>query len=444
MTRYLAELAWTGSGPVREAVLLEVEGDRFTGVEPGAARPADAIWLPGLTIPGLANAHSHAFHRALRGRTQSGTGDFWAWRNRMYEVAASLDPDTYLELATATYAEMALAGITAVGEFHYLHHAPGGRPYGDRNEMGRTLVEAARRAGIRITLLDTCYLRGGIDGRPSEGAQLRFSDGSVEAWAARVSDLAGDARVRLGAAIHSVRALDERSMGAVAAWARAHEAPLHFHLSEQPAENAACLAATGLTPAGLLARARALGPRSAAVHAIHLTPEDVGLLGLAGVGACLCPTTERDLADGVGPARPLADAGCRLCLGSDSHAVIDLFEEARALELDQRLVTNHRGLHTPEELLGAATAGGMTALGWPASGLAPGQLADFVTVDLDSPRLAGAERDSLLAQAVYAAAPADVSEVFIGGRRVVTGKRHLELDDVPRRLAAAIRRALGG
>src|SRR5919201_5410851 len=179
---YWCELAWLGGERVEPGVLVAVEGERISAVEPGVAAPADAVRLDGITIPGLANAHSHAFQRALRGRTHSGRGDFWAWREAMYELASRLDPDLYLALARATYAEMALAGIACVGEFHYLHHEPDGARYADPNEMGEAMVVAARDAGIRITLLDACYLHGGI-GEELAGAQRRFGDGDVDDWA---------------------------------------------------------------------------------------------------------------------------------------------------------------------------------------------------------------------------------------------------------------------
>jgi formiminoglutamate deiminase len=356
----------------------------------------------------------------------------------MYQVAAVLDPDRYLELATATYAEMALAGITAVGEFHYLHHDPAGRPYADPNRMGEALAEAAGRAGIRLTLLDTCYLRGGLDGRPLAGVQVRFGDGDADGWAARAGALRDRPGLRVGAAVHSVRAVDPAAMATVAAWATGRGAPLHLHLSEQRAENEACLAATGRTPAALASSAGVLGPRTTAVHATHLSGEDVARLGATGTTVCFCPTTERDLADGVGPARALADAGSPLCLGSDSHAVTDLFEEARAVELDERLATERRGHHRPADLLAAATGSGMDALGWDAGRLAPGRLADLVTVRLDSVRLAGARPADAVDHLVFAATAADVASVVASGRQVVADGQHLLVDDV----AAALGRAI--
>ena len=382
--------------------------------------------MPGLTIPGLANAHSHAFQRALRGRTQTGRGDFWTWRQGMYDVAKTIDPNRYRALARATFAEMALAGITAVGEFHYLHHGPDGERYEDRNAMGNTVIEAAREAGIRITLLDTCYLRGGI-GREPEGAQLRFSDGSAEAWAERVEGLEAGDGVRIGAAIHSVRAVDPEAASVVASIAAEHSWPLHAHVSEQPAENEDCASAYGMTPMELLGNAGALSEHFTAVHATHLAEGDFELLGRCGV--CLCPTTERDLADGVGPARRLTEAGVALSLGTDSHAVIDMFEEARAVELDERLESGVRGGHTAAELLSAATAAGYASIGWPEAGsIAPQAPADLVTVGLDGVRLAGTSADHALQSVVFAAGAADVRHVIVGGRFVVRDGVHLGLD----------------
>jgi formiminoglutamate deiminase len=434
-----AELAWLGpERGVVERVLVEVEGERIAAVTEGVDPPAGATRLTGITIPGLANGHSHAFHRTLRGRTQRGEGDFWSWRELMYQVAAALDPDGYLELARAVYAEMALAGITAVGEFHYLHHDPAGRPYADPNQMGEALVEAAGQAGVRLTLIDACYLRAGLDGQPLAGTQLRFGDGDGDAWAERAGALRERPGMRVAAGIHSVRAVDPAAMATVAAWAAERRAPLHLHLSEQRAENQACLAATGRTPTALAESAGVLGQRTTAVHATHLSGEDVARLGATRTGVCLCPTTERDLADGVGPARAMADAGSPLCLGSDSHAVIDLFEEARAVELDERLVSERRGHHRPADLLAAATGAGMDALGWDAGRLAPGRLADLVTVGLGSVRLAGTRPAEAADQLVFAATAADVTSVVVGGRQVVSDGHHLLLGDV----AAALTHAL--
>jgi formiminoglutamate deiminase len=440
VTAYWCELAWLGGERGEAGVSVEIEEGRIAAVETGvSAAPPGARGLEGLTIPGLANAHSHAFQRALRGRTQHGTGSFWTWREQMYRLAERIDPDSYFALARATYAEMALAGVTTVGEFHYLHHAPGGSRYSDPNELGRVLIAAAAEAGIRITLLDACYLHGGI-GAPAEGAQLRFSDGGAEAWAERLDDLGedGDA-ARVGAAIHSMRAVDPDSAAVVASWARDRGRPLHAHVSEQPAENAACVEAYGRTPTALLAGAGALDARFTAVHATHLEDADVAALGSAGGCCCVCPTTERDLADGIGAMRPLVDAGSSLSLGSDSHAVIDLFEEARAVELDERLATLERGHHTAAGLLGAATHGGHACLGWADAGrIEPGARADLVTLGLDGVRLAGTDPATALESVVFAATAADVRHVVVEGNTVVADGRHATID-VARELDEAVR-----
>lgn len=442
------ESAWLGGEVAESCVVIEVADGRIAAVAAGVAEPPPgAVCLAGLTLPGLANAHSHAFHRALRGRTQAGTGSFWTWRDQMYGIAQRLDPDTYFRLARATYAEMALAGITVVGEFHYVHHQPDGTPYADPNAMGGALLAAAAEAGIRITLLDTCYLHGGLDAdghQPLGDHQRRFGDGSADAWATRAdARRAGDDAV-LGAAVHSVRAVDPASMALVGEWAAGHGAPLHIHLSEQPAENQACVAHHGRTPTELLHDAGLLGERLTAVHATHLTDADLGLLASTRSGVCLCPTTERDLADGIGPAGALAAAGVPLCLGSDSHAVIDPFEEARAVELDERLATLVRGTHPAAALLTAATANGYSALGWDGGGvLAAGAPADLTTVGLDSVRLAGTDIDSALASVVFAASAADVTHVVVGGNVVVSDGAHTSID-VAAELDASIRTVTGG
>jgi formiminoglutamate deiminase len=431
VTELWCELAWLGGEEAAAGVVVELDGDRIAAVRTGVpSAPAGAERLPGLTLPGLANAHSHAFQRALRGRTHAGTGSFWTWREQMYALAERIDPDGYLALARATFGEMALAGITLVGEFHYVHHDVGGRPFAEPNAFGAAVVQAAGEAGVRLTLLDTCYLEGGLD---------RFRDADAEAWAARVDGLRERPLARVGAAIHSVRAVDAAAAATVAAWADARGAPLHAHVSEQPRENAECAARYGATPSAVLEGAGAVGPRFTAVHATHLTAADVALLGDAGATCCLCPTTERDLADGIGGAAALAAAGAGLAVGSDSQAVIDLFEEARAIELDERLATGVRGAHSAAALLRAATAGGYASLGWPEGGtIAVGALADLTTVSLDSVRLAGTPPTAAVAATVFAGTATDVRDVLVGGRWIVRDGAHVDLD-VP----AELRRALG-
>lgn len=430
MTMWWAEWAWLGGddeAAVSGVVLREADGV-LTAVESGVpAAPAGATVLAGVTLPGLVNGHSHAFHRALRG--DAAGADFWSWREAMYSVAAVLDPDLLRALARACFAEMAKAGIAAVHEFHYLHQPEG---------MDDAVVEAARAAGVRLVLLDTCYLRPGFDGGDLDPVQRRFSDGDADHWADRASALAArHPDVDVGAAIHSVRAVDAASMKKVAAWAWERSVPLHLHLSEQPAENEACIADTGRTPTELCDEVGVLRPSTTAVHATHVTLTDIGLLGRSGTAVCLCPTTERDLADGVGPAGALATAGCPLRLGSDSHAVIDPFEEARAVELDERMVTGRRGHHRAAALLSAAAAGRR---------LEAGGVADFTTVSLASARLAGFDPQRAAAHMVFAATASDVDTVVTGGRTVVDGGVHVTLDVAGelRTAIADVRRAVGG
>ena len=439
MTLYWCELAWLGGPTATAGVVIAVANDRISAVTTGhPAPPPGATPLAGLTLPALANAHSHAFHRTLRGRTQGERGTFWTWRRLMYRVASRLDPDNYYRLARAVFAEMALAGIGVVGEFHYVHHRPGGGPYGNPNAMGVGLAAAAADAGIRLTLLDTLYLHGGFAPKTAFGyqpllaEQARFSDGSAEEWADRVNDLAAiisGPTTAVGAAVHSVRAVDPASIETAARWAARNQAPLHVHASEQSAENRRCLEALGRTPIAVIADAGGLGPNTTLVHATHVSGEDISLVGEAGATCCLCPTTERDLADGIGPSEALAAAGARLCVGSDSHAVIDLFEETRAVELGQRVTKLDRGVHNTEALASMATRNGYRSLGWKEGGaLTPGSPADFTTIGLDSVRLAGVDAANAVPAAIFAASSADVHHLVVGGRPIVVDGTHVSID----------------
>lgn len=440
MTTFWAENAWLPTG-VAGGVRFSVVDGRFAGVQ-ARVKPVDGdVRLPGVTLPGLANTHSHAFHRALRGRTHNDGGNFWTWREQMYAVTRRLTPDTYLALARAVFCEMALAGITVVGEFHYVHHDEAGNPYGDPNAMGRALVRAAREAGVRITLLDTCYFSGGLSGDghlPLDDVQRRFTDGDVDGWAARVAALEDDDNTRIGAAVHSVRAVPREQLVPFAAAAAGR--PVHVHLSEQPAENLAAQMFYGRTPTELLDEAGLLGPATTAIHATHLSEGDLKLLGGSRTTACFCPTTERDLADGIGPARALFDAGCPIALGSDQHAVIDPFEEVRGLEMHERLATGERGRFSPNELVEAATHAGYASLGWPDGGrIADGALADFVVVRTDTVNTAGTRAG----QVIYCADQSDVDHVFVGGEPVVVSGHH-RIGQVSRLLVESLELIRGG
>ena len=437
MTTYFAQWAWRGAEHAVANVRITVSNGVISAVEDNATKHDGDVAVSGVVMPGLVSAHSHAFHRALRGRTHGGTGDFWSWRTPMYEIANRLTPDSYRELATMTFAEMALSGITGVGEFHYIHHNTDGTKYKNPNEMGLAMVQAAQRAGIRIALLDVAYLHAALDKSEPLAEQKRFSDGNIDAWLDRVDALGeGGDGWTVGMAPHSVRAVHPRELEEVVA--NRHGKVVHLHVSEQPAENAACVVATGMTPTQVLDNVGLLGPHMTAVHATHLTDTDIALLGSSHTCVCLCPTTERDLADGVGPAAALRDAGATLSLGTDSNSFVDMFEETRAIETDERLVTGKRGLHTPSSLLAAATSAGATSLGWGTHGIQVGNPADFIALSLNSVRLASFDGANGAAHIVHSAAPSDVRDVWVGGKQVVANFQHSEIGDVVAGLRNAI------
>jgi formiminoglutamate deiminase len=434
VSSYWAGYAWLPDG-CQAGVSFDVADGLFARVRSGVEAQTGQEILKGVTLPGLANGHSHAFHRGLRGRTHAGGGSFWTWREQMYALAARLDPDSYLALARAVFAEMAQAGYTVVGEFHYLHHDHRGRAYADPNAMGKALIQAATEAGTRLTLLDACYLAGGLAATGHlrlDPVQDRFSDGDVDHWQTRVGLLSDLDQVRIGVAVHSVRAVPADALSTIDE--AAGERPLHVHLSEQPAENAATQAYYGCTPTELLDDHGLLGRRTIAVHATHVTDTDIKILGSTQTSACFCPTTERDLADGIGPAWRLANAGSPLTLGSDQQAVIDPFEELRGVELHERLATGERGRFTPAELIMIASEAGYRSLGWPEGGrIADGALADFVVVRPDSVRTTGARPD----QIGYAATAADVEKVVVAGQVIVRNGRH-RLGSPAKLLASAL------
>lgn len=426
---------------VAQGVEIRTAGGRIVEITVGVEAVPGAHVLQGVIFPAAANAHSHAFHRILRGRTHDDGGDFWVWREQMYRSASELTPDTYEQLATAVFTEMVVAGFSSVAEFHYVHHQPGGTRYPERHAMELALARAAQAAGIRLTLLDTLYLAGGI-GLPLGPEQTRFGDPDVHAWLERVDSLRqeisktfpGD-MVNVGAALHSVRAVPEADL-AIVARKLPQDIPLHIHLSEQPAENAACLNAYGLTPTGLLAQHGLLSPRLSAVHCTHLTEEDISALGNAAATIVMCPTTEADLADGIGPARALADAGACIALGTDQHAVIDPWLEMRALEYGERLHSGKRGRFAPGEMLFAATEGAAGSMATPTApaSIQVGAVCDLVAIAPASVRTAG----SAPGQLPMTATTADVTEVVINGELVAAAGLHLRLGSPAQLLTAAL------
>jgi formiminoglutamate deiminase len=442
---FWAEYAWLGGaggphsadpGALAESVSISVEAGRISSIVSDVPDvPAGAIPLAGVTLPGMANTHSHAFHRLIRGAEpvhQTSADSFWSWRDQMYEAANGLTPESYGRLAADVFTEMVQAGYTSVGEFHYVHHERDGRPYNEAHAMELAVVEAAQSAGIRMTLLDTCYLRAGFNKKTVDDSQKRFSDGSVDEWEARVEGLArtlrGRSTIRLGGAIHSMRAVSPNDAATVVRWASSRQLPLHMHLSEQPMENQQAKRYERATPTDLIMRAGVMQLDAAfcAVHATHLTPGDIKALGDRQTFISCCPTTERVLADGITPTKALVEAGARLCVGSDSQSVIDPFEELRAVEMHQRLATGTRGTHTTASLLGAGSINGYAALGWDNGGaLAVGYLADFVTVSTTGDRLRSAPTATLPSSVVLSATGDDVHHVVVNGEVVVRDGRSM-------------------
>jgi formimidoylglutamate deiminase len=429
---------------------LEIEGvaqlverpfvilDRSTGIiEAVHAGPPDPEHRPmlihdlgrALLLPGFVNAHSHAFQRGIRGVTQrrssSDPSSFWSWRQAMYAAANALDPAGVHAQTKACFAEMLARGITCVGEFHYLHHDPEGRPHADRNELSHQIVRAADEVGIRLVLLEVYYARAGVDQSGPLPEQRRFCDGSVDAYLERIDDLrSAHPNLRLGITPHSVRAVRAAELGLLAAYAETHELPIHSHVSEQPLENQQCHAEHGRTPmqvfadSGCLARPHAF----TAVHAVHVSAGDRQLL--ADQHVCACPSTEADLGDGIVPARELLAGGTALALGSDSNAVIDLVQEARLLEMHERLRDQARLILRDDEgrvapvLLAAATTGGARSLGWPELGrLAVGSPFDAAVVDLDHRMLCAVPSEAVLDALLLAGTAEPISQVWVGGKR---------------------------
>lgn len=311
-----------------------------------------------IVLPALATAHSHAFQRALRGKGQrpvSGAGDargdFWSWRGQMYALAASLTPESIHRVSLVAYRELARAGVRTVGEFHYVHHQPDGTPYDDRTALADAVIEAAKEAKLRVCLLRVAYHRAG-PGRAAEPGQRRFCDPDPDAVLRDVDTLrarwGGDADVRIGIAPHSVRAVPPAWLGPLTEHAARHGLPLHMHVAEQPREVDECVGETGRRPVELLADQGVLSDRFVAVHATHLLDHEASLLGDARAWACICPTTERDLGDGLPDIGALRGAGVRLCTGIDSHVITDPIEELRSLETIERLRTLRRTTFRPE------------------------------------------------------------------------------------------------
>ena len=400
-------------------------------VVPNATRLAERAMLPGLV-----NAHSHAFQRLIRGRTeyrsQNATDSFWTWREQMYAAATQLSAEQIYNVSRLAFLEMAMTGITAVGEFHYLHHAPDGSPYDDPNLLAHEVVRAANEVGIRIALLRVAYARAGFNLAPNP-RQVRFIEDSPDTYLASLDHLLStidpkDGLAWAGVAPHSVRAVPLDYLKHIVAFANERQLPVHMHVAEQPAEVAACIEEYGRSPVALLDTEGLLSERFTAVHAIHVTPKAIAALARSGAGVCACPTTERNLGDGVVPADLYFKANVPVSLGTDSQIQIDLLEDARELEYHMRLKKMERNVLAPENETGAsalatklfecATVNGAKAIGFDGGQLEAGAPADFFTVDLNDISIAGASTDELLANIVFSLSRTAIRDVVVNGKQL--------------------------
>jgi len=448
MNVLLPELTFV-EGRFRPGFLVAWEDGRLTRVEP-APPGAEGIALPGRALlPGLVNAHSHGFQRAIRGRTEFRSpektfDDFWSWRERMYQAALGLSPEQIKSVTAMAYLEMLLSGVTAVGEFHYVHRQADGTPYDEPDELAHQVAAAAEDTGIRLRLLRVAYARAGFGAEPNP-RQARFIDAHWEESVEAVQRLA-QRGLLVGLAPHSVRAVPLDWLGPLHEYALTHGLPFHMHVAEQPRELEECKNEHGLQPVQLLEREGLIDDHFTAVHAIHLAEEEVLSLGRHRAVVCSCPTTERNLGDGILPADRLLQAGVELALGTDSQCQIDLFEDARQLDYHLRLERLERAVLDPREgpggmgrlLLRAATAGGARALRLPVGALEPGLRADLVALDLHDPSIAGSAAEELADALVFAGGRLAVREVWVEGRQVVSEGRHPLQEGITREFLATM------
>lgn len=399
-------------------------------------------------LPGLINAHSHAFQRVIRGRTERRsehtTDSFWTWREQMYAAANRLSPEGIYVASQMAFLEMALSGITAVGEFHYIHHAPDGSRYSDPNLLEREVIRAARDVGVRIALLRVAYARAGYQREPNP-QQVRFIEDSPESFLKSLEELLTapelkDGMAWAGVAPHSVRAVPLDYLKTIVAYANERGLVVHMHVAEQTAEVEACIEEYGRSPVALLDTEGLLSERFTAVHAIHVTPKAISALARAQANVCACPSTERNLGDGVVPVDAYFNAGVPVSLGTDSQTQIDLLEDARELEYHLRLHRTARNILAPNDetdesalarrLFACATTSGATSIGFDGGSLEPGAPADFFTVDLDDPSVAGSTPENLLANIVFSLSRTAIKDVVVAGKRIVADGRHAQQDGI--------------
>lgn len=415
---------------------------------------ATVVAMPGRAmLPGLVNGHSHTFQRLIRGVAEHrgvNGDDFWAWRNTMYRAASQLTPEELYDVARMAFLEMAVTGITSVGEFHYLHRQYDGTAYDDPNLLSKAVIDAARSVGLRICLLRVAYSRAGYQLPPNPG-QARFYETNVEylnSMERLAADLQGlDPMVTFGVAPHSIRAVTLEEVKHVHEWAQLRGLPIHMHMAEQTAELTTCVREYGSTPVKLMAENGLLSSRTTLVHAIHVTPEEIAAIATAGATICSCPTTERNLGDGIIDADQACAAGVPFSFGSDSQANINLLEDARELDYHLRLKQQRRvlldgikGQEISQRLFGFATTGGAKSLGISTGELKQGLPADFFTVDLKDLSIAGAASEELLSSVVFGSERTAICDVVSNGRAIVSNRRSALTEEIVTRYTAVARR----
>ncbi|MDA5192425.1 formimidoylglutamate deiminase [Govanella unica] len=410
--------------------------------------------VPGVAIPGMPNSHSHAFQRAMAGLTEyraAGRDNFWSWRERMYDFALRLTPADATAIAAQLYVEMLKAGYTTVAEFHYLHHDPAGKPYADRSVMAKAILDAAHSSGIGLTLLPTLYMTSDFGGLPPTEGQRRFIN-STDAFLDLYTDLtsANGPQTRVGVALHSLRAVPPEAVHTiVTAVSGDPSLPVHIHAAEQMQEVEACLATLKARPVEWLLDNTNLGPNWCLIHATHMTADETRRLAASGAVAAVCPSTEGNLGDGFFPLIDYMAADGQLAIGTDSHISISPPEELRWLEYAQRLQTQSRNVmatdhmpHTGVRLWTAALEGGARASGRPVGKLAPGQRADILVLDPDSPALCGLQQDQILDGFVFSGQPTALRHVMAGGRWVVRDGLHRDETDIAARYRQTMKKLL--
>ena len=444
-TFYRPELLYSnGRFIANGGVLVSESGLLLETAQTLETSSARVVSLPGKAIlPGLVNVHSHSFQRLIRGKSESriiSGKDFWSWRGTMYHAASQLNPQDVYDVARMAFLEMVLAGTTTVGEFHYLHNAANGQPYDDPNLLSKQVIAAAQSVGIRIVVLRTAYLRSGYE-LPCDPGQIRFFESTgnfLENMTTLIEGCsANPTEVRFGVAPHSIRAVPLPDLKEIAVWARARKLPLHMHVAEQVAENTACLREYGRTPVDLFKRERILGPDFTAVHAIHINSDEIAMLADTDSTICSCPTTERNLGDGILAADNVMAAGIRVTLGSDSQAQIDPLEDARELDYHLRLEQQQRAIldQTAAKplaswLFDCATVHGAQALALPGGDLTAGSLADFFTVDLHDVSIAGHSAEDLLPILVFSLNRSAIRDVVVNGRFILRDQQHIHQKEI--------------